>query len=37
MNTGDVEHYVKVLKQHEANRTSTNNRLDYWRKYYEDK
>jgi len=33
MNTADIKHYVKILKQHEANRTSTNERNKYWREY----
>ena len=33
----DIQHYVDKLKEHEANRTSTNERNEYWRKYNEDK
>ena len=30
-------HYLAKYKEHEANRTSTNERNEYWRKYSEDK
>ena len=35
----DVEwaHYVAQLKKHEAEKTSTNERNEYWRKHNEDK
>lgn len=29
----DIEYYVKKLKEHEANRTSTNERNEFWRKH----
>lgn len=29
----DISHYIKMLKQHEADRTSTNDRNTYWRNY----
>jgi len=31
----DMIHYVKTIKEHEARRASTNERNEYWRKYYE--
>jgi hypothetical protein len=33
----EVKHYVEKLKEHEANRTSTNERNEYWRKHNENK
>ena len=33
----EVQHYVEKLKEHESNRTSTNERNEYWRKYNENK
>ena len=33
----DIKHYVEKLKEHEAKRLSTNERLAYWRKYNENK
>jgi len=29
----EVQHYVEKLKEHEANRTSTNDRNKYWHEY----
>lgn len=29
----DIKHYVEVLKHHEANQTSTNDRNLYWQQY----
>lgn len=29
----DVDHYVKKLKEHEAQRLSTNERNAYWKNY----
>jgi hypothetical protein len=29
----DVEYYVKVLKEHEVTRTSTNERQQFWDQY----
>lgn len=29
----DIKHYVKVYKEHEARRTSTNERNTYWKNY----
>jgi len=29
----NIEHYVSVLKYHEENRTSTNDRNNYWKKF----
>lgn len=31
----DMIHYVKMIKEHEARRASTNERNEYWRKYNE--
>ena len=31
----EIEHYVRVIKEHEARRASFNERMEYWRKYYE--
>jgi len=31
----DYDHYIKKLKEHEKNRTSTNDRNNYWREYNE--
>jgi len=31
----DTDHYVMKLKEHEANKTSTNDRNKYWREYNE--
>lgn len=33
----DIKHYVKKLKEHEAQRLSTNERNAYWREYNESK
>ena len=33
----DYAHYIAKYKEHEANRTSTNERNEYWRKYNENK
>ncbi len=33
----DIKHYVKKLKEHEAQRLSTNKRNAYWRRYNESK
>ena len=30
-----MDHYLKVYKQHEADKTSTNDRNEYWRRYQE--
>ncbi len=30
MNREKLEHYIAKYKEHEANRTSTNDRLKYW-------
>lgn len=32
----DIKHYVKKLKEHEAQRLSTNERNAYWREYNEN-
>ena len=32
----EIEHYVRVIKEHEARRASFNERMEYWRKYYND-
>jgi hypothetical protein len=29
----EVEHYVKVMKEHEARRASFNERMEYWNNY----
>jgi hypothetical protein len=29
----DIEHYVRVMKEHEARRASFNERQEYWTKY----
>ena len=31
----DIDHYVQKLLEHEAARTSTNDRNKYWREYNE--
>ena len=31
----DITHYIKKIKEHEARRASTNERLKYWRAYNE--
>lgn len=31
----DIKHYVKKLKEHEAQRLSTNERNAYWKQYNE--
>ena len=33
----DIEYYVKKLKEHEAQRLSTNERNAFWRQYNENK
>jgi hypothetical protein len=33
----DIEYYVKKLKEHEAQRLSTNERNTFWRQYNESK
>jgi len=33
----DIEYYVKKLKEHEEQRTSTNERNNFWRQYNENK
>lgn len=33
----NVEHYVQKLKEHESNRTSTNERNNFWKNYDENK
>ena len=30
----DYDHYIKKLKEHEENRTSTNDRNAYWEEYH---
>ena len=30
----ELKHYIKKIKEHEANRTSTNKRNKYWEKYF---
>ena len=30
-----MEHYVKMIKYHEKNRVSTNDRLKYWTEHFE--
>jgi len=30
----DIKHYVAKLKEHEANRLSTDQRTAYWEKYH---
>lgn len=30
----DIEHYVAKLKEHEAKRLSSNERMKYWEKYH---
>jgi hypothetical protein len=31
-----LEHYIAKYKEHEARRSSTNERNEYWKKYNED-
>jgi hypothetical protein len=31
-----IEHYVKILKQHEESRASFNERMEYWKKYHKE-
>ena len=31
----DIKHYIKKHKEHEARRASFNERMEYWRSYYE--
>ena len=31
----DMIHYIKKIKEHEANRTSTNDRNTYWKSYFD--
>ena len=33
----EIEHYVRVMKEHESRRASTNERNEYWKKYNENK
>jgi len=33
----DYDHYIKKLKEHEENRTSTNDRNAYWEEYNKQK
>ena len=37
MNKNEIEHYIKKHKEHENNRTSTNDRNSYWEKYNKEK
>lgn len=32
----DMAHYLTVYKRHEAERTSTNERNNYWRRYNDE-
>ena len=32
----EIEHYVRVIKEHGARRASFNERMEYWRKYKEE-
>lgn len=32
----EIAHYVWMCKVHEKQRTSTNDRLKYWKEYFED-
>jgi len=34
MTPEQFKHYVEKIKEHEKNRTSTNDRLAYWTKYF---
>jgi hypothetical protein len=36
MTQQELEHYVAKTKEHEARRASTNERQNYWKKYYEN-
>jgi len=31
----EIQHYVRVIKEHGARRASFNERMEYWRKYHE--
>ena len=37
MTSYELEHYIAKYKEHEARKTSTNERNEYWRKYNENK
>ena len=30
----ELKHYIKKIKEHEANKTSTNKRNKYWKEYF---
>lgn len=32
----DIEHYVKMIKEHEAKRLSFNERQAYWKSYFNE-
>jgi len=34
MTPEQFEHYIEKIKEHEKNRTSTNDRLEYWARYF---
>jgi hypothetical protein len=36
MTKHQIEHYIKIHKEHEARRTSTNERNKYWKQYTEN-
>ncbi len=37
MTKKEMEHYIKKHKEHELNRTSTNDRNSYWKNYNKEK
>ena len=34
--TVEIKHYVEKIKEHEARRASTNERLKYWKDYHDN-
>ena len=36
LNQIPIEHYIKKIKEHEEKRLSFNERIEYWRQYYEN-
>ena len=37
MDEDEMKHYIKIHKEHELNRTSTDDRNAFWKKYSQEK